>query len=85
MWRHYTSFPVLNIHLKSLKHRKLELRDENQKSTILRIRGLLWAFQNGIAHVCSYSQSLDQFGFTLVFRKLLAIHIRKGTAVPFLI
>ena len=43
------------------KHRKLELRDENQKSTILHIRGLLWAFKNGIIHVCSYSQSLDQF------------------------
>ena len=55
--------------------RKLELNEENKKSTNLRIRGLLWAFQNGIAHVCSYSQSLDQFGFTLVFRKLNSIHI----------
>ena len=71
--------------VESLKHRKFEWRDENQKSTILRIRGLLCAFQNGIAHVCSYSQSLDQFGFTLVFRKLNSIHIRKGTAIPFLI
>ena len=62
--------------VESLKHRKLELRDENQKATILRIRGLLWAFQNGIAHVCSYSQLLEQFGFTLVFRKLNSIHIQ---------
>ena len=38
----------------------------------------------GIAYVCSYSQSLDQFGFPLVFRNLNSIHIRKGTAVPFL-
>ena len=71
--------------VESLKHRKLQLRDENQKSTILRIRGLLWTFPNGIAHVCSYSQSLDQFGFALVVRKLNSIHIRKGTSVPFLI
>jgi len=47
--------------VESLKHRKLELRDENHKSTNLRILGLLGAFPNGITHVCSYSQSLDQF------------------------
>ena len=43
---------------------------------------MLWAFQNGIAHVCSYSQSLDQFGFAIGVRNLYSIHIRKGTAVP---
>ena len=53
---------ILNIaKVESLKHRKLELRDDNKKSTTLRILGLLWVFQNDIAHVCSYSQSQDQF------------------------
>ena len=42
---------------------------------------MLWAFQNVIAHVCSYSQLLDQFGFAIGVRNLYSIHIRKGTAV----
>ena len=49
---------VAFLNVDSLKHRKLELRDENQKATIFSFLDLLWAFQNGLAHVRSYSQSL---------------------------